>query len=607
MSQLTIPITSENTGNLALIRRAVTYLKKHAVFIFLTVILAGLGGLLDAVLPFGVKAYLDFVLGKAITLGPITVPAFPIWFIPLFILGFNLIQGTCYYISGILSYKVGQRINIEIKTELYERLLHQDLDFIESSHGGEILNRYYHDPESSCVLFLDYLKQAVMKFFSATSLTVTLFVLSWKMALAAILILGCTFIPISLINKKLKALVNSRLYLTGHSMLQYNESVSGIKLILANNLQNFRLGKLNELMLESFRVGLKQSHLHNFIRPINHTLTGFGVSFVLLYGTYLIHINEFSLASFSAFLASLLLLYSPFKSLSNSTVQLQYSILAMQRVFTLMDLVPKIQNPKNPVSHKVFTDAIEFRNVYFQYKADRPVLEDVSFTVEKGQTVALVGESGSGKTTIAHLLPRFYDVTRGQILMDGHEITRLTLQEIRNNIAIVFQDNPIFRGTLRENLLLGNLTASEEDIHNALEMAYLSDFVRTLPNGLDSKVNERGVNLSGGQRQRLAIARAFLKNSPIVIFDEATSSLDNISESYVQKAMETLMQNRTVIVIAHRLSTIQNADKILVLNQGRVVEEGTHDSLLAKQGAYYNLYRSQDALPLEERETAHAG
>lgn len=268
----------------------------------------------------------------------------------------------------------------------------------------------------------------------------------------------------------------------------------------------------------------------------------------------------------------------------------------MERVFGLLDRMPAIQSKENAKPMTGLQKQIEYKDVSFAYEKGRPVLKHVNLTINKGQTIAFVGNSGGGKSTLISLLPRFYDLgnNSGQILIDGTNIKDLDLDSLRQNIAVVFQDNFLFDGTIRENILLGNENAKEEDIQKAIQMACLDEFIKTLKDGLDTRIGERGVLLSGGQKQRIAIARAFLKNAPIVILDEATSALDNKSEAVVQQAIDNLMQDRTVLIIAHRLSTVRNADKIVVVNYGEIVESGSHDELLKMENSVYaSLYRAQ--------------
>ncbi|MBQ8033081.1 MAG: ABC transporter ATP-binding protein, partial [Elusimicrobiaceae bacterium] len=297
--------------------------------------------------------------------------------------------------------------------------------------------------------------------------------------------------------------------------------------------------------------------------------------------------------NFVAFIAALMMLYTPLKSVGNNYIAIQNSFLAIDRIFEILDLQPTIEDHETAKELKEIQQGITFENVHFSYVAGREVLHGINLEIPMGHTVALVGNSGGGKTTISALIPRLYDVHQGSIKIDGADIKNISQKSLRRQIAMVFQDNFLFSGTIKENILLGNEQASDETIWNALQNACLSDFVRELPNQLNTEIGERGILLSGGQKQRLAIARAFVKNAPIVILDEATSALDNKSERVVQEALDNLMKNRTVIVIAHRLSTIQNADKIVVINDGNIIEEGTHPELCKRKGAYAALYAMQ--------------
>jgi subfamily B ATP-binding cassette protein MsbA len=286
------------------------------------------------------------------------------------------------------------------------------------------------------------------------------------------------------------------------------------------------------------------------------------------------------------------MLYQPIKALGNDFSAVQSSLAAMERVFSILQETPSIINRKNAIPLTSIKDKIEYKNVDFGYEKDRFVLKKININIDVGQTVALVGNSGGGKTTFVNLLPRFYDIVSGEILIDGIDIRNFELDTLREKIAVVFQDNFLFSGTIRENILLGKNNATRQEIDEVVKLAYLEEFVSKLPMGLNTNVGERGVLLSGGQKQRVAIARAFIKNAPVVILDEATSALDNKSEAVVQKAINNLMKDRTVFVIAHRLSTVRNADKIVVLNQGEIVETGTHDDLIKKNGAYTSLYNT---------------
>ena len=324
-----------------------------------------------------------------------------------------------------------------------------------------------------------------------------------------------------------------------------------------------------------------------------HFIVSLGIAGTIWLGSWLIVTHQITSGNFVSFIAALLMLYTPIKGIGNSFTAVQMSFLMMEQVFSQLASIPNVRNAENPVPLKNVHKEIEYKNVTFEYIPGKPVLKGVSADIEIGKMYAFVGNSGGGKTTFVNLLPRFYDITGGELLIDGIPIKNIDLHDLRENIAIVFQDNFLFSGTIRDNILLGKTDYSEEDLKKAVKNACLEDFIASLDKGLDTQIGERGVLLSGGQKQRIAIARAFMKNAPIVILDEATSALDNKSEAIVQQAIDNLMKDRTVLVIAHRLSTVKNADKIFVINEGEIVESGTHEELLKLGGEYAALYEMQ--------------
>ena len=331
-----------------------------------------------------------------------------------------------------------------------------------------------------------------------------------------------------------------------------------------------------------------------WMSPLMYLIASFGIATVLGVGTYLINSGEMTAGSFASFVTSLLLLYKPVKTLGNTLTGIQNLFVALGRVFELFDLKPEIVDLPNAVEFKGFENSINFEHVDFEYIENHPVLKDLSLSVHKNEALAIVGNSGGGKSTIVNLLPRFYDVKSGSITIDGIDIRKFTLKSLRKNISMVFQDNFLYSGTIKENILMGNTDATTDELEQAIKSAHLEETIAELPNGIDTMLGERGMTLSGGQRQRVAIARAMLRNAPIVILDEATSALDNESEAIVQKAMDNLMKNRTVFIIAHRLSTIKNADRIAVINEGELVELGTHYELMNIQDGHYKaLYDMQ--------------
>ena len=331
-----------------------------------------------------------------------------------------------------------------------------------------------------------------------------------------------------------------------------------------------------------------------WMSPIMYLIASCGIALVLGYGTFLITSGSMTAGSFASFVTSLLLLYKPVKTLGNTLTGLQGVFVAMGRVFELFDLHPEIVDKENAIELKGLDNFIEFNNVSFGYNEEQTVLKNINLRVQKNETLAIVGNSGGGKSTLVNLIPRFYDITQGAILFDGVNIKEFKQESLRNNISMVFQDNFLFSGTIRENIMMGNKNATENELNHAIEYAHLEEMIADLPDGLDTVIGERGMALSGGQRQRVAIARAMIRNAPIVILDEATSALDNKSEAIVQKALDNLIKNKTVFVIAHRLSTIKNANRIAVINEGELVEIGNHDELMnIPNGQYKALYEMQ--------------
>ena len=331
-----------------------------------------------------------------------------------------------------------------------------------------------------------------------------------------------------------------------------------------------------------------------WMSPLMYLIASFGIALVLGYGTHLIYTNQMTAGGFASFVTSLLLLYKPVKTLGNTLTTLQTIFVALGRVFELFDLVPEIKSKENSLELKGLEQGIKFANVSFQYVPEHTVLKNINLDVKKNETIAIVGNSGGGKSTLVNLLPRFYDVTEGAVLIDGTDVRDYSLKSLRNNISMVFQDNFLFTGTIRENIMMGNLNATEEQLNQVIEYAHLQEMLAEMPDGIDTELGERGTSLSGGQRQRVAIARAMIKDAPIIILDEATSALDNESEAIVQKALDNLMSNKTVFVIAHRLSTIKNADRIIVIKDGELIEQGSHDELMQlENGEYKHLYEMQ--------------
>ncbi len=545
-------------------------------------------GCLDAVIAWSLKPYMDVVLvAKEKSLQTQLL-------VPIAIILFTTFQGLCNYLGDYLNIWVGQKITLDLKRKLYMKLMVLETSYFDRLNSGDILFRFNQDAEIACSGLLSNLKLFVSRFFSAVSLIGVLIWNSWELSIVAITILGVAIAPLAFVRKRIEKVVNENVVAVTKVMTTYNETFAGNKTIASFNLQPKLFKDFDVLLHDLFSMVMKITQRTAIISPITYFVISIGIAAVIFFSNYLILHGHITSGNFVSFITALVMLYQPMKSLNNNLKDVQFSFMAIERVYEVLETEPKIKDVENPKELSGSIDTIEFRNVYFEYNPGVPVLKNINFKVSKGHTIALVGNSGGGKTTLVNLVPRFYDAVSGEILINGINSKEYSLTSLRDKIAVVFQDNFLFSGTIRENILLGKQDATEEEIEKAIEAACLKEFIDSLEAGLDTFIGERGTLLSGGQKQRVAIARAFLKNAPIVILDEATSALDNKAEKVVQEAIDNLMVNRTVFVIAHRLSTVQNADRIMVVNDGEIVESGTHEELLnIHNGAYRALYMAQ--------------
>ena len=543
-------------------------------------------GALDSVVALSLKPYMDIVLVDKTESSPA--------YIPLLIVAFTSVQGFLNYAATYLNTWVGTKINQDLKRALYKKLLHLETSYYDQHNSGFVIQRFNTDCDIACSGLLENLKVFVSRFFSSISLICVLIYNSWQLAIIAVLILGCALMPLASVRRRIKRVVMGSVVEGAKVVSNYNETYSGNKTIASYNLQNKIYNTFDSTLHNLFKLTIKMVQKTAWMTPALHIIVSIGIGAVIGYGSYLIVNGDITSGNFVSFITALILLYTPIKSIGKNYNAMQVSFLAIERVVEILETEPTIFDKPNAVTLKGVKKSINFNHVYFEYKEGVPVLKDINLEVKAGTTVALVGNSGGGKTTIVNLIPRFYDVKSGSITIDKTDIRDISLESLRDNIAVVFQDNFLFAGTIRDNILLGKEDATEDEIATAVKMACLDEFINELENGLDTKIGERGSLLSGGQRQRLAIARAFIKNAPVVILDEATSALDNKAEAVVQRAIDNLMQDRTVFVIAHRLSTVQNADKIVVINDGEIIETGTHEELLQEEnGAYKALYNAQ--------------
>ena len=592
---------SENAFNYGLLlKRIFPYIKPVMGRVLLNLAIAVPLGLLDGVVALSLKPYLDYVVNGdpqdtwTFMGHTVYIQAWLAAVIPFGIVAFALFQGILKYVSNYLTDWTGNKISNSLKVDLFKKLTKMDPQFYDVNSSGVILARFLTDPDTASKDIINNMKSFIATFFGLIGLVGVLLYNSWQLAIIGVTVMGIAITPVTLIRKRIKKVSNANMVVSSDMNTNFNETFAGNKIVTAYNLESEQNHKFENQINEQFQLVMSLTKRVGWMSPIMYFVCSIGIALVMAYGNHLILSGQMTAGSFASFVTSLLLLYKPTKTLGNTLTNLQTTFVAMGRVFELFDLHPNIKSSENAVKMNGLNNSIEFKNVSFEYEPETPVLKNFSLKVNKNETIALVGNSGGGKSTVVSLLPRFYDVKKGSILFDGVDIRNFDLKSLRNNISFVFQDNFLFTGSIKDNILMGNEQANDEQIQKVVAMAHLDEFAHTLENGLDTFVGERGVSLSGGQRQRVAIARAMLKDSPIVILDEATSALDNKSEAIVQKALDNLIQNKTVFIIAHRLSTIKNADRIAVINEGQLVEIGTHDELMQiDNGSYKRLYEMQ--------------
>ncbi len=579
-------------------KRIFPYVKPLIPRMLLAFILAIPLGLLDGATAYALRPYIDVVVNgnTMIVRGFELTRDLLATLIPWLIVGFAVMQGVLKYINAYLTDWLSNKISNSIKIDLFKKLTSLNSKFFDENTSGIVLSRFLNDPDTASKSVIESIKTLITCATGALGLVAVLLYNSWKLALVGVVVLVIAFLPVAMIRKKIKQVSNATMVVGGGINTNFNETYHGNKIMMGYSLQDSLNAKFGTQIKKSFDLAMSLTKRVGWMSPIMYLIASIGVAIVMLFGNHLIISREMTTGSFASFITSLLLLYKPVKDLGRTLTSLQTVFVAMSRVFELFDIHPEITDKEDAIELKGINSGIEFSGVYFEYEENAPVLKNINLNIKKGQTVALVGNSGGGKSTIVNLLPRFYDVKSGSIKIDGTDIRNFTLSSLRKNISEVFQDNFLFSGTIKDNILMGKFNATDEELERAIKGAHLDEFLHTLEDGIDTEIGERGTSLSGGQRQRVAIARAMIKDAPIIILDEATSALDNKSEAIVQKALENLMQDKTVFVIAHRLSTIKNSDFIAVINDGQLVESGTHEELLKlENGQYRFLYEMQFA------------
>jgi len=571
-------------NDLKIYKRLFTYLRPYKARIGWSVVFMGLTSVLISAQAYLVKPVLDkVILAKDLGLGLYLPPALVL---------VTILKGGAAYARDYMMGWVGQRIVNDIRDQLYTHIESLSFSYFTRTPTGVIISRIVNDVNLVQGALTRAPSSLVQGIFTMVALTGYILYLNWRLAIFSIIVLPLAGFALSKFSKRFRTASTQMQEQIGVLTTHLHETVGGIRIVKAFGMEKYesrRFAEKNKNLFNSLMRAIKTGAISH---PVMEVISILGTSLVILFGLYYIANGKMTVGDFFSFMASLVFFYRPLRDLNGVNNTVQDGVAAAQRIFEVLDTQPEIKNRPGALSVSRDFRTIEFRNLAFKYE-DATVLKDINLTVQTGETIAIVGKSGGGKTTFVNLIPRFYDVTGGAILIDGRDIRDLSIESLRTLTAIVTQQTFLFNDTVKNNIAYGDTGRQFEDIVRAARSAYAEDFIRALPLGYDTIIGESGVKLSGGQRQRIAIARALLKNAPILILDEATSSLDTQSEREVQNALDTLMKGRTSFVIAHRLSTIMNADRIIVLKDGRIVEQGRHEDLLTRGGEYKNLYEQQ--------------
>jgi len=512
--------------------------------------------------------------------------------IPLAVMGLGVVKGFFGFGEGYLMNYVGQRVVANIRYQIYSHLQTLSLSFFDRTPTGLLMARITNDVNSIQGAVSDAVTGMVKDVFTALGLICVIFYRDWQLALLAIFVFPLAAFPFIKFSRKLRKISKRTLETMAYISTFLQETIFGHRIVKAFNMEAYENRRFSGANEQYFKYLMKRVKIRSLSNPVMEWMAYLGIGSFVWVGGYRVISGAMTVGEFFSFMTAMALLYDPLRGLSKVNLLIQEGIVAARRVFAILDLKPEVADAPDAQSLPPFSREIEYHDVSFRY-ADEMVLKGISFAVKPGEKVALVGSSGAGKTTLVNLLPRFYDVAKGKVMIDGMDIRKASLQSLRDQIGVVGQQTLLFNDTVRNNIAYGRPDIPEKEVIKAAKMADAHDFIIKLPQRYDTVIGEQGVRLSGGQRQRLSIARALLKNAPILILDEATSSLDTESEREVQAALDRLMEKRTVLVIAHRLSTVRNVDRILVLSGGEIIEQGVHRELMAMGGEYKKLYELQ--------------
>jgi subfamily B ATP-binding cassette protein MsbA len=569
-----------------LYRRLLAYLRPHVPALIVGTVLAVVVAAMEGSIAWLVKPAMDDVF--------IRRDERMLKLIPLLFLAAYIAKGLARYGQSYLMASIGERVIARLRRNLYAHLQRMSLSFFTSRHTAELMSRVVTDVNRLARLSSTVLVMTIRQMVMVVALTTVMFVRDWRLAVIALVVFPFVGVAVRSIGRRLYRINKRSQQKVAELNVLLHEVFSGTKIVKAFGREAHEVERFDRVNRGLLSLALKDHRTDEITDPLMEILAAFGIMGALWYGGQQVIAGTMTPGDFFSFTAAVALLYGPVRQLSRIVNTVQQSTSSVERVFEILDLPPAIDDRPNAVVLDAFSESLVFDQVSFRHTdSDELTLRDISLTVARGEVVAFVGMSGAGKSTLMDLLPRFHDVSAGRITIDGHDLRDVTQASLRALIGIVTQETFLFSDSILYNIAYGRPGAPFEDIVRAARQAHAEEFIAGCPEGYQTLVGERGVRLSGGQRQRIAIARAFLKNPPILILDEATSDLDAESEFMIQQALAELMRGRTVLVIAHRLATVRNADRIVVVHEGRLAEVGRHDELLARDGLYRRLYALQ--------------